>query len=62
MLFFYGGAYAIGSAEMYPGDDLAITGDVIVVTTNYRVGVMGFLSSGEWRHHNYQGCVNLKII
>ena len=46
MLFFYGGGYSFGTAEMYPGEELATTGEVIVVVANYRIGMMGFLSSG----------------
>ncbi|KAK2164457.1 hypothetical protein LSH36_63g06038 [Paralvinella palmiformis] len=47
MVFFYGGAYAVGTAEMYPGQELATDGNVVVVTVNYRVNVMGFFSTGD---------------
>jgi len=47
MVFIYGGAFILGASDMYPGEDLAVTGHVIVVTINYRVGTMGFLSSGD---------------
>jgi len=47
MVFFYGGAYAVGTAEMYPGQELATDGNVVVVTVNYRVNVMGFFSTGR---------------
>jgi para-nitrobenzyl esterase len=45
MVFFYGGAYGkiAGSMPLYNGTALAQKG-VIVVTTNYRVGALGFLA------------------
>jgi len=43
----YGGAFILGMSDMYPGEDLALTGEVIVVTVNYRIGVSGFLSTGD---------------
>lgn len=53
MVFVYGGAYFLGTSTMYPGHDLANFGDVIVVTVNYRVGPLGFLSTG-WFKHRYK--------
>lgn len=47
MLYIYGGGYLLGTAAMYPGHDLALSGDVIVVTTNYRLSAIGFLSTGK---------------
>ena len=46
MVFLHGGAYFLGTPTFYPGQDLAIHGDVIVVTTSYRLGALGFLSTG----------------
>lgn len=45
MVFLYGGAFAkiAGSMSLYNGTDLAEKG-VIVVTPNYRVGALGFLT------------------
>ncbi|MFA4848248.1 MAG: carboxylesterase family protein [Methanoregula sp.] len=45
MVFFYGGAFGkiAGSIPLYNGTALAEKG-VIVVTTNYRVGALGFLA------------------
>ena len=44
MVFFYGGAFGkiAGSMPLYNGTALAEKG-VVVVTTNYRVGALGFL-------------------
>lgn len=46
MVWFYGGAFQIGSADMYDGSILAAKHDVVVVIPNYRVGVFGFFSLG----------------
>ncbi|WP_083874575.1 carboxylesterase/lipase family protein [Nocardia paucivorans] len=45
MVWLHGGAYCLGTAaqEIYNGRILAETGDVVVVTVNYRVGAFGFL-------------------
>ena len=46
MVFIHGGSFLTGSGSSpsYNGDILAATGNVIVVTLNYRLGVLGFLS------------------
>ena len=45
MVWLHGGAYAMGSSSqlVYHGDTLAVDGDVVVVTLNYRLGALGFL-------------------
>ena len=45
MVWIYGGALSNGSAStpLYAGDKL-VAHDVIVVTANYRIGVLGFLA------------------
>ncbi|MFF2556190.1 carboxylesterase/lipase family protein [Nocardia sp. NPDC058058] len=45
MVWFHGGAYCLGTAAqaIYDGRKLAETGDLIVVTVNYRLGALGFL-------------------
>ena len=50
MVFIYGGAYIFGTGEMYPVYGLAMHGDVIAVNFNYRLGVIGFLSTGKRVH------------
>ena len=45
MVFIHGGGFVAGSSKsrLYHGDSLAKTGDVVVVSLNYRVGLPGFL-------------------
>ena len=52
MVWFYGGAFFSGSIdlELYDGSYLAAAGDVIVVSVNYRLGALGFLSSPPARN------------
>ncbi|KAM4019018.1 bile salt-activated lipase [Anomaloglossus baeobatrachus] len=55
MVWIYGGAFLMGSADganvlnnyLYDGEELALRGNVIVVTFNYRLGPLGFLSTGD---------------
>jgi len=42
MVWFHGGGWVSGTANDYDGRWLAKTGDVIVVTVNYRLGTLGF--------------------
>jgi para-nitrobenzyl esterase len=54
MVWFYGGAFALGDAAAYDMERLARLG-AVVVTINYRVGVFGFLAHAaltkESPHH-----------
>lgn len=47
MVFIHGGAFFGGSATqgLYDAENLARRGDVTIVSINYRLGVLGFLSS-----------------
>ncbi|XP_057610154.1 pyrethroid hydrolase Ces2e-like isoform X1 [Chionomys nivalis] len=47
MVWIHGGALVIGMASMYDGSILAATEDVVVVTIQYRLGVLGFFSTGD---------------
>ncbi|XP_055970848.1 neuroligin-2 isoform X1 [Sorex fumeus] len=47
MLFLHGGSYMEGTGNMFDGSVLAAYGNVIVATLNYRLGVLGFLSTGD---------------
>jgi len=44
LFWIHGGGFIDGSGRDYPGDVLASTGDVVVVTINYRLGALGTLA------------------
>ena len=44
MVWIHGGAYTMGSGDMYDGSTFARRGDVVVVTLNYRLGALGWLA------------------
>lgn len=45
MVWIHGGAYTSGFGSLYLGTPLALQGDVIYVTMNYRLGLLGFLAN-----------------
>jgi para-nitrobenzyl esterase len=49
LLWLHGGAFVIGagSQDLYNGARLARRGDVVIVTINYRLGLLGFLRGRE---------------
>ncbi|KAL1784287.1 liver carboxylesterase-like isoform 1, partial [Sigmodon hispidus] len=47
MVWIHGGGLVAGMASMYDGAMLAGIEDVIVITIQYRLGVLGFFSSGD---------------
>ena len=50
MVFLHGGGYTIGSSRtpIYRGDALARRGDLVYVSVNYRLGVLGYLDFRRW--------------
>nr|WP_232327841.1 carboxylesterase family protein [Kibdelosporangium sp. MJ126-NF4]CEL13971.1 carboxylesterase [Kibdelosporangium sp. MJ126-NF4]CTQ88340.1 carboxylesterase [Kibdelosporangium sp. MJ126-NF4] len=44
MVWIHGGGFVGGAGADYPATQLAARGDVVVVTVNYRLGALGFLS------------------
>lgn len=48
MFWIHGGGYAFGSGNTFLyGPDFLVAQDVLVVTINYRLGPLGFLSAGR---------------
>ncbi|KAF6027311.1 hypothetical protein EB796_014378 [Bugula neritina] len=47
MVYFHGGNYIKGAGFGFIGGPLAVTGDLIVITVNYRLGLFGFLFDGK---------------
>jgi len=45
MVYFHGHTFSEGSGNLYDGSVLASTGNVIVVTFNYRLGILGEVQS-----------------
>ncbi|XP_038168423.1 acylcarnitine hydrolase-like [Arvicola amphibius] len=47
MVWIHGGALVVGMASIYDGSTLTAIEDVVVVTIQYRLGVLGFFSTGD---------------
>ncbi len=66
MVWVHGGAYTFGSGSqpVYDGTALVETGEVIVVTINYRIGALGFLdlSSFSTAQDRFDGNLALKDV
>jgi len=54
LFWIHGGSYVTGSGYEYDGRVLAEQGDVLVVTVNYRLGLLGFLDLSEFGE-DYRG-------
>lgn len=58
MVWIFGGGFTFGQASMY-GPDFFMKEDVVVVTINYRVGALGFMSIDD-SNQNIPGNAGLK--
>ncbi|KAK4300064.1 hypothetical protein Pmani_027712 [Petrolisthes manimaculis] len=47
IFYIHGGDLEHGASNQFPGHMLAAWGEVVVVTFNYRLGALGFLSTGD---------------
>lgn len=47
MVWIHGGAFVIGASNPYNGAELAALGDMLVVTLNYRLGILGFANFAD---------------
>lgn len=64
MVWIHGGAFisGSGSSSWYDGASFATQGDVVVVTINYRLGILGFLHLGEIGGEEYASSGNCGIL
>jgi para-nitrobenzyl esterase len=64
MVWIHGGAFVSGSgsSSWYDGTSFASQGDVVVVTINYRLGILGFLHLGEIGGEEYATSGNCGIL
>ena len=51
LVWIHGGGFQGGDTALYPGDHLAQTGNVVFVSLQYRLGVLGFLSIPAFGAH-----------
>lgn len=60
MVWIHGGGFVQGGSSplVYDGAHLAETGDLVVVSINYRLGVLGFLATPELRAESPDGLVS----
>lgn len=47
MIWIHGGDFQHGASNLFPGHIMAAFYNVVVVTINYRLGALGFLSTGD---------------
>eukprot|EP00079_Xenopus_tropicalis_P035531 XP_017949302.1 PREDICTED: neuroligin-1 isoform X1 [Xenopus tropicalis] len=59
MVYIHGGSYMEGTGNVFDGSVLASYGNVIVITVNYRLGVLGFLSTGDQASKGNYGLLDL---
>ena len=51
VVWIHGGAFVVGCSNSYDGAELARLGDMVVVTINYRLGVLGFVNFADVLGH-----------
>jgi carboxylesterase type B len=61
MVWFHGGAFIYGAGSLYDGSMLSLTGNGIVVTINYRLGILGFLASRSGKAKGNAGLWDQKL-
>ncbi|KAM6177445.1 carboxylesterase 3 [Erethizon dorsatum] len=59
MVWIHGGSLVIGSATFQDGSALAAYEDVVVVTIQYRLGILGFFSTGDKHAPGNQGFLDV---
>ena len=63
MVYIHGGGFIGGSSKepLYAGDVIAQKGDVVVVSLNYRLGLLGFLDFSAIEGSDYAGSADVGI-
>ena len=56
----HGGAFVGGSSNLYRLDKLAHDGRMVVVSTNYRLGALGFMPNAAFESNGYNGNYGLE--
>lgn len=64
MVWYHGGGFTIGSGSWphYEGSALVRRGDVVVVTVNHRLGLLGYLHLGELAGAGYESSGNAGML
>jgi para-nitrobenzyl esterase len=65
MVWLHGGGFSAGSGQelkSYYGENLSRRGDVVVVSLNHRLGVLGYLDLSEVGGSNYANTANLGML
>ena len=65
MVWLHGGGYVAGSSQelrSYDGERLSHRGDVVVVSVNHRLGVLGFLNLAEYDARRYADSANVGLL
>ena len=63
LVWIHGGGFVVGagSTGIYDGHDLALRGDVVVVTINYRLGALGYAHLGTVLGPEFEQSTNLGV-
>ncbi|KAK3096020.1 hypothetical protein FSP39_022018 [Pinctada imbricata] len=62
MVFVHGETYDTGTGNAFDGSVLASYGEVIVITFNYRLGVLGFLNVGDPDAYGNQALSDIRVL
>lgn len=61
LFYIHGGNLDHGASNLFPGHMLAAYGEVVVVTFNYRLGALGFLSTGDANSPGNYGLMDMAM-
>jgi para-nitrobenzyl esterase len=65
MIWLHGGAYRVGSGnrlKAYDGENLSRRGDVVVITLNHRLGILGYLDLSGMGDERFANSVNVGML